>query len=123
MLGTAGNLYRGEYRAYIAAICAPRTLGKATGAMSRCDGCLGAKPGDFCLCDHRKAKWTQTKMVLADTGASGQVDRVCLDDQQVQYSYLWLLQVGLRALAHHYGLTGGAKRPIGKYHVSSPVEP
>ena len=57
VLGTAGNLYRGEYRAYIAAICAPRALAKATGGVSRCDGCLAIKPGDFCLCEHRKRKW------------------------------------------------------------------
>ena len=132
VLATAGDLYRGEYRAYLAAICAPRmpvrALGEAAGAISRCVWCPRSGGGEqnaqavFCLCADRERKWRSSQAALADSGASAEVERVCLDDRQCPLSLLWLLQVGLRALAHHYGLTRGTKRPIGKYQPSSLVE-
>ena len=106
LLATAGEMYRREWKGYIASLSAPRALAVTAGMMPRCDSCQWMQGNDFCLCAHRKRIWNETRTVLAGTGCTGIVDLVCLDDGVVQQSGLWMLRLGLEALARHYGLTG-----------------
>ena len=71
VLGTAWDLYRGEWKAYIASLAAPRALAVGGGRAKHCDGCLVLRGGDFCLCELRKRRWNETRAALAETGATG----------------------------------------------------
>ena len=105
LLATAGEMYRREWKGWIASLCAPNSLAVTSGAKPRCDGCQWTKANDFCLCAHRKRIWNETRTVLADTGCTAAVDFVCLHDKPV-FADRWMLRLGLEVLARHYGLTG-----------------
>ena len=113
MLGTAGDLYRGEWKAYIASLAAPRALAVGGGRARYCVGCLVLRGGDFCLCELRKRRWNATRAALGDSGATRVVDFVCLQEWPIGRAHLWLLRLGLEVLGRHYGLTRRADGVLG----------
>ena len=108
--GAAGELYRRQWRGYIASLEAPALakmkLDVAPQCALRCDECRD----DFCLCRERRRKWYETVTLLSSTGTSGVLDRVVLLDQACGGEEAWLLRLGLDVLAAHYGLKGRANQ-------------
>jgi len=104
--GLAGEQYRREWRRYVVTLSAPRDLGKVAGGKSRCNECAVASREFFCLCEARKRAWDEAREVLCDTGTTRVVDRLVLQDQNIEQALHWILKLGLSMLARHYGLVG-----------------
>ena len=108
--GAAGELYRRQWRDYLASVEAPMLAkmkydeGIAWQRALRCEECRDS----FCLCRERRRKWYETLELLSSTGATGVIDRVVLLDKSSRGEEVWLLRLGLNALAAHYGLRGRA---------------
>ena len=109
----AGEVYRMAWRNYIRTLEAPklaRMVEVGSGAVSlRCERCTLDAVGGFCLCMHTRKEWDGFVMLLANSGATGVVDRVVLLDKPVGED-AWLLRLGLDVLANYCGLKGRPNR-------------
>lgn len=121
--GTAGEQYRRIWQGYLAAISAPRALRKPAGAFNRCEGCPGTSEAKKCMCELRRAKWTEIREILAETGCTHYVDAVCLQDCRVAREQHWLLKTGLWAVAQHLGIVKRGQLGVVGNRPSKSLEP
>ena len=116
---TAGEVYARMWRGYVATLDSPRDAGLGHGHNTACAGCPAPLSRKFCICDLRKRIYAEAAGVLISTGRGVMpvVHAVVILDRPCQRSDLPLLQMGLTALALHYGLTTHRKS---RRNASSP---
>src|SRR5262245_8723373 len=106
-LGLAGETYLALWRGYVWTLAGPRELAAGPGGFS-CGGCEQAR---HCRCEFRKRIFLEAQRVVDGCGAwvVALVGQVVLMDMPlpglVRDKELRVLQVGLEALARHFGLT------------------
>jgi len=100
--GLAGETYLALWRGYVWTLAGPRELAQGGGHGMSCGGCEEAK---HCRCWFRRKVFEEVRRVLAEVGPSVllHTDRTVLDDRPP--IAIALLQIGLEALARHFGLT------------------
>jgi len=103
----AGRRYFRLWKEYLAVIMAPRSSSVTAGAFYDCGGCLGTVGTIHCTCALRARFYFEAHNVLLQPGRSiarKLIDLVVINDCPWSGS-LKPLQIGLQALADHFGLT------------------
>ena len=108
--GLAGAKYARLWRSYVVTLAAPRALTVTAGGFLPCAGCPAPRG---CPCERRRDDWDAARTALADTGCTVVVDNVALEDRALGRDYRFMLETGLWALAHHFGLTRVGKGVVG----------
>ena len=112
---TAGEIYARMWRGYVATLSAPGTPGEGQGRVSACGGCPSPETRKWCLCDMRRRIYAEATGVLVGVGRgiAPLVRAVVIYDQRCHWAQLPALELGLIALAKHYGvLTNQENRMI-----------
>src|SRR5262245_6870629 len=123
-LGLAGETYLALWRGYVWTLAGPRELAQGGGHGMSCGGCEEAK---HCRCEFRKRIYLEAYRVLCNAGpvmVLWAVECVVIHDHALTGRWdIEPLRVGLRALAHHFGLTPRANNPIGKISITTASSP
>lgn len=116
----AGSAFRRAWGAFLTTIGPPKSILMAQGGVISCLGCQVAAESENCLCARRRAFYEDADRELRESGTIAQVvvKRVVLHDEACLPGWLRFLQIGLDALAVHFGLTKRAK-PTNCRNISS----
>lgn len=103
--GLAGETYLALWRGYVFSIAGPSELSNGGGHGFSCDGCPDPQARKHCRCAFRRKIYQEARTVLARAGAVV----LTLVEHTVIHGWpapeLAALQLGLAALAQHFGLT------------------
>jgi hypothetical protein len=117
-LALAGETYAHLWAGYVATLDAPQSLRSGDGHELHCRGCVSDHDRAHCLCAMRKRIYLEAADVLCDTAGTAAlelVSSVVIHDRQCPFSGLKALNVGLSALAAHFGLT----KPRNSWHLNA----
>ena len=111
-LGLVGETYLALWRGYVFSLAGPAELGGGGGHGFTCDGCETVDARRWCRCAMRRRIFTEAREVLSELGSSvrSAVELTVLHDMPLWVNdeplegALERLQIGLTALAFHFGL-------------------
>lgn len=127
VLATAGETYARLWQGYVATLGAPHSPTNGPGRGLGCNGCQTPEERKYCRCGFRKRIYLEAFRVLISTGGgvAQVVASVGIHDRPCPQGSLWILQLGLLALAEHFCLTTRRNRIYGNTSLKiwAPVQP
>src|SRR5262245_52214804 len=105
-LGLAGETYLAMWRGYVWTLAGPRELAQGNGHGMSCGGCEVMR---HCRCDFRRKIYEEAREALlrrCGYRVHAVVVKVVIGDDPCVGDEIEGLRIGLRALAHHFGLVG-----------------